>query len=249
MQSKSAAPDPPTTTTTDNGILIEWKAPPYDYSGFIVLIKDSSGGYQTEFTNCETFSSTDLSCVIPIDDLMAGNFNLSWGSAVVAKIMAVTGQGPSLESAEGAGAFIAAYPDMPTNLVEISRDKSTLGLSWTAPTFAGGVPVSDLTYTISQVIAGENFDVVTGITDTQHVVTDLIPGKKYVLQVQSRNVLGLSTLSNFVVVTLTYRPDAVATVTTRNEGNNVVIEWTAAVANGSPITNYKILINGGELDC
>ena len=49
-----------------------------------------------------------------------------------------------------------------------------------------------------------------------------------------------------VALTFMYNPDPPLAVSSTNEGDLVTIEWSGAKANGSPITKYKVYINGVE---
>jgi hypothetical protein len=77
--------------------------------------------------------------------LRTNPYSLEWGSSIFVKVIATNLYGDSQESDEGNGAIITTTPDQPTNLVEdySQRTKSTLGLTWTAPSFTGGAIIDD----------------------------------------------------------------------------------------------------------
>lgn len=58
-------------------------------------------------------------CAIPISNLRAVPFSLSWGVSVYAKIIAGNIVGNSLESNVGNGAVILTVPDAPINVANI----------------------------------------------------------------------------------------------------------------------------------
>ena len=84
-------------------------------------------------------ASTATSCSVPALTLV-DSFGLSWGSDVLANVIATNIYGDSAQSADGNGAVIITSPDVPTGLAEVyeQRTKSTLGLTWAAPVFVGG---------------------------------------------------------------------------------------------------------------
>ena len=186
---------------------------------------------------------TAVSCVIPVANLKAAPFSLDWGSSVYAKVTATNSYGNSLESDAGNGAVITTTPDAPTNVAEVyeQRTKSTLGLSWVAPVFTGGAVIED--YRVSYAEQGQAFSVLaSGVTDTAYLATDLTFGVTYEFKVESRNSYGFSAFSETLTLLCAFKPDPPLTASTANTDALVTIAWGEPVANGSPITAYKILV-------
>ena len=71
--------------------------------------------------------------------------------------MATNSLGSSDYSQNGSGGKILTIPDAPTSLVEdiTLRSPTSLGISWTAPTFNGGAAILD--YLISLAKIDEDF--------------------------------------------------------------------------------------------
>ena len=100
-----------------------------------------------------------LSCTIPVSVLRESPFSLPWGSAVVAKVLAINSLGTSDYSQNGNGAIILTKPDPPSSVTEDISLKSptNIGIFWTAPAFNGGAEISD--YLISIAKLDEDFSV------------------------------------------------------------------------------------------
>ena len=98
--------------------------------------------------------STDLTCTIPVSTLKSEPYSIDWGTGVYAKVLATNIYGDSLVSEAGNGAVILTAPSAPSDLAENLADRSTttLGFTWTAPSFIGGSTVID--YRVSMAIAG-----------------------------------------------------------------------------------------------
>lgn len=105
------------------------------------------------------------------------------------------------------------------------------------------MPILD--YTLAYDVAGST-ETLLGITETEYVITDLTPGEIYKFMIKARNSFGLSTDSLDLTLTFMYNPDPPLVVSSTNEGDLVTIEWSGAKENGSPITQYKVLINDVE---
>ena len=91
----------------------------------------------------------NTACSISKDFLRAAPFNLQWGDAIYAYIVATNIYGDSTASPAGNGALLITSPDSPINLVEdlAQRSETTLGLKWDDGLFNGGVAI--FAYTIS----------------------------------------------------------------------------------------------------
>lgn len=73
-----------------------------------------------------------------------------------------------------------------------------------------------------------------------YLATDLNAGSTYEFTVEARNSYGFSIESDLLSLLCAFKPEAPTEVTTLNENELVKVTWTYPVANGSPITAYKI---------
>ena len=118
-------------------------------------------------------------------------------------------------------------------------------LTWSAPTNAGGLPLSD--YRIS----ATGVDEITVANNlTTRVVTGLTAGSEYTFLIKARNTLGKSLSASFSAVTVPNTPGVPTSVTTSVTGTSVSANWVAPASNGgSAITGYKAyLINAAGSD-
>jgi hypothetical protein len=242
-----AQPVTPVTTWIPNIVVVTWVAPDDGGSpitGYKVTIVENDGvTYSAEQTNCDMTASTEVSCTITVAALKAEPFSLDWGTSVFAKVVAVNQYGDSVESEAGNGAVITTTPDVPTNVAEVyeQRTKSTLGLSWVAPVFTGGAVIED--YRINIAEQGQAFSVLaSGVTDTAYLATGLTFGVTYEFKIESRNSYGYSGYSETITLLCAFKPDPPLTASTANSNALVTIAWGEPIANGSPITAYKILV-------
>jgi len=107
--------------------------------------------------------------------------------------------------------------------------------------FTGGTEIIDYRVSIAQ--ADGVFAILTyHVVSPTYTAIGLMAGRYYKFKVESRNSFGYSDLSDSITLLCAFKPDAPATVTTVNSGNQVTIKWSAPVENGSPITAYKIFI-------
>lgn len=118
-------------------------------------------------------------------------------------------------------------------------------LTWSAPTNAGGLALSD--YRIS----ATGVDEITVANNlTTRVVTGLSAGSEYTFLIKARNTLGKSVSASFSAVTVPNTPGAPTSVTTSVTGTSISANWVAPASNGgSAITGYKAyLINAAGSD-
>ena len=119
-------------------------------------------------------------------------------------------------------------------------------LTWSAPTNAGGLALSD--YRISATALADEITVANDLTT--RVVTGLSAGSEYTFLIKARNSLGKSVSASFSAVTVPNTPGAPTAVTTSVTGTSISANWVAPASNGgSAITGYKAyLINAAGTD-
>ena len=124
------------------------------------------------------------SCSVLISTLLNEPFSLTWGSSVVAKVVAYNLYGDSLTSESGNGAVIITYADAPLNLQETvtSRTASSITFSWTAGFKNGGSSVTSY-HLIYDSASGFYTELATNVATTYYTATGLIAGKTYKFKV------------------------------------------------------------------
>ena len=241
---------------------MEWSAPldngGAEITGYLVMIKSSTGDFVEEISSCNMESSTATSCDIPVTTLNGGAFNLAWGSEIFAKVTAINDAGNSEFSDEGAGGFIYTVPDAPINLSNdpAITDTNQIGLTWSEGTFNGGSPVIDYTVSLSEESSEQFTDYVTNIVGTSTTVEDLTDNKSYKFYVRARNVAGFSEPSQIVAVStlsLFIAEQASAPLNLRDvpsitNANQIGLEWDVPEDDGgSAITDYRLwMLKDGE---
>ena len=88
--------------------------------------------------------------------------------------------------------------------------------------------------------------VATGITETSYLVVDLTFGVTYEFKVEARNNYGYSTYSETETILCAFKPEPPLTVASANSNELVTISWDEPIANGSPVTAYKILVEAKD---
>lgn len=82
----------------------------------------------------------------------------------------------------------------------------------------------------------------SGRTQTSYQASDLTFGVTYQFRIESRNSYGFSVLSDTLTLLCAFKPDPPTFVSTVNSNDLVRVSWFEPIANGSPITAYKILV-------
>ncbi len=130
-------------------------------------------------------------------------------------------------------------PTSPLNLaVELEGDAS-VDLSWSAPSFDGGSPVTG--YLLEQDdgtvwVAVANL----GSTVTSFTVSGLENGTSYRFRVTAENAVGWGAVSDDVTATPYGLPAAPTGMLLAADDAEVSLSWTAADGNGRPVLDYAI---------
>ena len=131
-------------------------------------------------------------------------------------------------------------PDAPTSLTEDEalRSSTTLGFTWSDGSHNGGQTVES--YRIQQRVVGGSFSVVaSGVTSKTYTAQSLTLGTEYEFTVESYNAQGFSSPSATFTI-LHALPPVISAPTTSNSGQNIIVDWTAADAQGSAVTSYLV---------
>lgn len=78
------------------------------------------------------------------------------------------------------------------------------------------------------------------------MATDLTFGVIYEFKIESRNSYSYSTYSDTITLLCAFKPDPPLVITTTNTNELVTINWDDPIANGSPITGYKLYIRESD---
>jgi hypothetical protein len=77
------------------------------------------------------------------------------------------------------------------------------------------------------------------LANQSYTVTDgLTLGETYKFTVRARNSAGIGAESESFTLKFIFSPEAPSSVSTTNQGEIVLIEWSDSVANGSPVIAY-----------
>ena len=217
---------------TGAAISVTWSAPSSNGGSPIqqydVNYSDNSGSSWS----IKSVSGNTLSTIVD---------SLTPGESYIFRIIAINAAGAGTFSSNSAPIIPATVPSEPTNVVGTVGD-SQISLTWNAPSFNGGLSITD--YTIQYKADGEeNWQIFSDGTsaNTSAVVTSLINGVSYIFRVLATNAVGdsiESTISSEVV------PGAVPDVPTNlnaTAGDGFVsLSWSAGEDNGYPIQDYTV---------
>jgi fibronectin type 3 domain-containing protein len=144
---------------------------------------------------------------------------------------------------------LASPPGAPGSLAAVPGAGQVV-LTWSAPTWTGGSPITDYkVYRSSN--GGASYSLVSDpvSTATTATVTGLSGGTEYTFRIRAVNAHGDGTYSATVVTTPTSSaPSAPTALTATPGGGQVALTWSAPASNGgSAITDYLIYrsSNGG----
>ncbi|MBI4339745.1 MAG: fibronectin type III domain-containing protein, partial [Chloroflexi bacterium] len=205
----------------------------------------SDGGKPIAFYTVKGFFSTGTesgnTVVVPVGSLgIAAQFNatvpgLTNGVSYFFRVTGTNALGTGQESAPSGLVKPFRVPDPPTGVQAVAGDKQAT-LSWIAPLFDGGRPVTGYQVTGSP---GGGCSVGNVLTCT---VSGLANGTAYTFTVRAENLAGLgatSTPSN--IVTPAGKPEPPPGAVTAVAGNKqATVKWNAASNGGSPLLTYTV---------
>jgi hypothetical protein len=226
----AAAPAAPTNVSAvggANSAEVSWAAA--DNNGLTVTqyrVTASPGG-----NSCTTGGL--LTCVVT---------GLTNGLQYTFTVVATNSLGNSLASTASLPVTPMAVPDAPTSVTGVLGNGSVV-VSWNAAN-AQGSPVFNYLVTASP--GGATCSSAT----TTCVVTGLTNGTPYTFTVKATNAVGISAASSpSAAVTPATLPNAPQNVTAVRGNQSVTVSWSAAVNNGSPITQYRVIPSAGTSSC
>ena len=244
-------PGPPVITPSvicDNQqVLVTW-SPPNDDGG------QSISSYNLQYSSTSSTgpwlpTSGPYNILAPTTSyLVTGLIN---GTLYYFQVAAVNliGQGP-YSAYSTATPSITPQPPIPITTTAITS--TSIALSWTAPTNAGGNAVTGYIIYWSEIsstgsIISTISNTISGTPPaTTYTIPDLTHATLYEIQISSINCSGVGPLSTPLYITTSSIPPSAPTnvvITGCNTGytNSVILTWTAPLDDGgSPITNYVV---------
>ena len=234
---KPSAPTSVVATSGNKSLGVTWVAPASTGGSPITeyLVKYSSDKGKTWIRWGKTTVITATSCTIT---------GLTNGTSYVIKVIAKNSVGNSQPSANSAPA-IPGLPGPPT-AVKVTPGNAQLTVSWSAPAYTGGLPITDyeVKYWKTGATKWATFPHPVS-TATSCIVTGLTNGTSYVFNVLATNKAGnskqlpaLNSRPATPAPTVTGSPTSVV-ATSGNAG--LAVSWTApANTGGSAITEYLV---------
>jgi hypothetical protein len=134
---------------------------------------------------------------------------------------------------------IAPYvtvPDAPTGLRVTNATTGSLTVSWTAPAFDGGAPVTGY-----QVSIDDTAPQTVPALPTSFTVVNLRPNTTHTFSIAAVNVKGAGADDTIQGTTIAARPTAPQSLTATSTSSSVTVKWRApADTGGSPVTSYVL---------
>ncbi|MFD5635755.1 fibronectin type III domain-containing protein, partial [Streptomyces sp. NPDC127077] len=225
----ATAPDAPTKVTasaSNQRAVVSWNASVNNgaaVTGYTVTAQPGGATVTTSGATSATFAALDN------------------GTSYTFTVTATNRVGTS--STSTASAPVTPTPQAPgaPSDVSASPGDTQASLSWTAPSNDGGSPVTSYTVTANP---GGATATTTGATSA--IVPGLKNGTAYTFTVTATNAAGISAASSpSKAVTPRGVPTAPGGVTAVSGNHSAQLAWTAAQANGSALTSYRITASPG----
>ena len=134
-------------------------------------------------------------------------------------------------------------PSAPTNITATPGNRQ-VAVTWTAPADDGGAAVSTYTLAYKATTSAcpartDNTWTIRTTASTSLSLSGLVNGSNYRLCVRANNQVGSSPWAT-AAATPTTTPGAPGNLAITSGDGQITVSWTAAPANGSPITGYTI---------
>ena len=238
-------PDAPTDLTANargtSRIELSWTAPSYTggvpITGYQVEVSED-GGSQWEVHEANTSSTSTKYTHTSLDPASTRHYRVS----------AINVAGPGDPSNVDHATTDATVPGAPTGLGAMAKGSSRIDLSWTAPTYDGGSPVTGYRIEVSTTggLTWSTLEQNTGSTLASFSHMDLPAATTRHYRVSARNVVGAGVASNVDHATTDPEvPDAPTDLTANARGTSrIELAWTApSYTGGVPITGYQIEVS------
>ncbi|CAI8031556.1 Ephrin type-A receptor 4-A, partial [Geodia barretti] len=150
---------------------------------------------------------------------------------------------------EGPSVPCTQSPGRPSDVRVSNVTNTSAVLSWSPPDNGGGRPLYEIGYTVNATGSGGERVVVSGVNDTETIVTGLTPGVLYTFSVSAEN--DVSSQDNNVnarslSTTATTLEGVGGTVTEFVVGENGVLSWSSPVPPNGVILYYNVIISTAD---
>ena len=238
-------PDPPTGLRAEalgsDRIDLYWETPAYTGGAPVT-------GYQIQMSEDGGASWGMLVTDTRSESTHYRHTGIPPGSARYYRVSAINRAGVSDPSADAYAKTEATVPDAPGELRAVAIDHERISLSWVAPPFDGGAPVSGyrIQYSMDGGVTWDGAEDDTQSNDTEYVHGGLEPATTYHYRVAAINEKGAGAAAGPVSVrtdaTVPDAPtdlEAVATTPRR-----ITLTWTApGYDGGAAVTSYRVEVS------
>ena len=205
-------------------------------------------GYRVEFAEQSTGPWRVLRSDTQSDDTEYSHTGLNPGTTRHYRVAAINDAGTGDPSDVASATTDPTIPDPPTGLSAAADGQTRIDLSWTAPAYDGGAPVTGYRIEVSADSADTWTELSgnTGNARTTFTHTGLQPGTTRHYRVSAMNVAGTGLASNVAHATTDATvPDPPTGLTaTANGISQIDLAWTAPDEDGgAPVTGYRIEVS------
>ena len=220
---------------------LSWTAPTYDggspVTGYQVEVSED-GGSQWEELEANTSSTA----------AKYSHTGLNPDTTLYYRVSAINEEGTGPSSNVDDATTDATVPGAPTGLEAMAKGSSQIDLSWTAPTYDGGSPVTGYQVEVSEdgESQWEELEANTSSTAAKYSHTGLNPDTTLYYRVSAINEEGTGPSSNVDDATTDATvPGASTDLEAMAKGSSQIdLSWTAPTYDGgSPVTGYQVEVS------
>ncbi len=241
-----SAPKLAATVNGPNSITLSWTRPANggsDITGYTIQVPNADGSDFIDATD------TDLTGLTSPSTLTATDEELTAGTAMRYRIVAVNGVGNSQPSNEvTATTSMGGVPGAPTwdTTAALTPAPTSVTINWVAPQVGAADDPSVTGYDIAMWVDGQWTVIASNIaTDpTEYVESGLSGDTTYYFSVRARSANGVGAWSIVrSTTTLAGAPGKPVLTATPDGATKIVLTWTAPEDGGRAITNYLVQVS------